>query len=83
MADSGVYHSWQVVTLCPGLEKTVKPGAILPEGEGLRKAVRWLAEQDVKSLEVIEEASRRFDLSPLDEEFLIRHFHFPWDGDRP
>jgi len=52
----------------------MKPGTILPEGEDLRKAVRWLVEQDVKSLEVIEEASRRFDLSPLDEEFLIRHF---------
>jgi len=52
----------------------MKPGTLLPEGEDLRKAVRWLAEQDVKSLEVIEEASRRFDLSPLDEDFLIRHF---------
>lgn len=45
-----------------------------PEGENLRNAVRWLARQDEKSLAVIEEACQRFDLSPADEEFLIRHF---------
>lgn len=49
-------------------------GSILPEGEPLRRAVRWLAEQDEKSLALIEEACRRFDLSPADEDFLIRHF---------
>ncbi len=52
----------------------MKQGSILPEGEELRKAIRWLAEQEEKTLEVVEEASRRFNLSPLDEEFLIRHF---------
>ncbi len=47
---------------------------LLPHGEALRKAVRWLAEQDEKTPEVIEEACRRFDLSPAEEDFLLRHF---------
>ncbi len=47
---------------------------ILPEGEGLRRAVRWLSEQKDHSAATIQEAARRFDLSPADEEFLLRHF---------
>jgi hypothetical protein len=47
---------------------------ILPEGENLRRALRWLSEQGSHSLPVIEEASIRFDLSPADADFLIRHF---------
>jgi hypothetical protein len=53
----------------------VKKGdSLLPEGEGLRRAVAWLAEQPVRDLRAIEEASRRFNLSPLDEQFLLEHF---------
>lgn len=52
----------------------MKQHSILPEGEALRRAVRWLAEHEEKTLAVIEEASRRYDLSPSDEDFLIRHF---------
>jgi hypothetical protein len=48
--------------------------SLLPEGEGLRRAVAWLAEQPTRDLRTIEEASRRFNLSPLDEEFLLTHF---------
>lgn len=48
--------------------------SILPESENLRKAVRWISEQGGFSLKIIEEASVRFDLSPADEQFLIRHF---------
>jgi hypothetical protein len=51
-----------------------KPDALLPEHEGLRRAVQWLSTQASWDAETIEEASRRFDLSPLDEEFLLRHF---------
>jgi hypothetical protein len=51
-----------------------KGDSLLPEGEGLRRAVAWLAEQPSRDLATIEEACRRFNLSPLDEEFLLTHF---------
>jgi len=51
------------------------PGSLLPEHEGLRRAVQWLAAQTPRDAGLIEEASRRFDLSPIDEEFLLQHFH--------
>jgi hypothetical protein len=44
------------------------------KGEALRKAVDWICEQNTYTLASIEEASRRFDLSPLDENFLIDLF---------
>jgi hypothetical protein len=47
---------------------------ILPDGEDLRRALRWISEKGSHSLPVIEEASLRFDLSPVDAAFLIRHF---------
>ena len=58
-----------------------KADALLPEGEGLRRAVAWLAGQSVRDLATIEEASRRFNLSPLDEDFLLQHFRGPARGD--
>jgi hypothetical protein len=51
-----------------------KIDALLSEGEGLRHAVAWLAEQEHRNAAAIEEASRRFNLSPLDEQFLLEHF---------
>jgi len=36
--------------------------------------VEWLIEQPVRDGKTIEEAARRFDLSPVDEDFLLRHF---------
>lgn len=45
-----------------------------PKGEALRRAVRWISEQGDHSPDAVEEAARRFDLSPADEEFLLRHF---------
>jgi hypothetical protein len=50
------------------------PGSLLPEHEGLRRALQWLTTQTSWDARIIEEASRRFDLSPIDEEFLLRHF---------
>ena len=47
---------------------------ILPEKENLRRAIRWITEQDEPTLPIIEEASIRFDLSPADSAFLIRYF---------
>lgn len=48
--------------------------ALLPEGEHLRLALRWLAENAPVSSDTIQQASVRFDLSPLEEDFLLQHF---------
>lgn len=52
---------------------------ILPEGEQLRRAVRWISEmreetQDASLPKLINEACVKFDLSPADTEFLSRFF---------
>jgi hypothetical protein len=52
---------------------------ILPEGEQLRRAVRWISDirqerQDVSLPKLISEACVKFDLSPADTEFLTRFF---------
>jgi hypothetical protein len=52
---------------------------VQPEGEDLRKAVKWISDErqygDAKTLvKLIEEASLKFDLSPLDAEYLINFF---------
>jgi hypothetical protein len=44
----------------------------------IKAAVKWIDEQlrdnpSVNRVKLVDEASRRFDLSPLDEEFLLRH----------
>lgn len=44
---------------------------LLPEHEGLRRAVAWLLERGRWTPELVDEAGRLFDLSPLDEEFLL------------
>ena len=46
--------------------------SLLPEHEGLRRAIAWLVEQGRWTPELVDEAGRRFDLSPADEEFLLR-----------
>lgn len=46
---------------------------LLPKGQSLRLALRWLSDQGRHDGAAIEEAARRFDLSPSDEEFLLRH----------
>jgi hypothetical protein len=45
---------------------------LVPEGDALRHAVAWLAQHGEWSVERIDEACVRFDLSPVDEEFLLR-----------
>ena len=47
---------------------------ILPEGENLRRAVLWLNEQDAYSMDAIEAASRRFELTPRDQQYLVETF---------
>jgi hypothetical protein len=44
----------------------------------IKQAVRWFDEQlqahpDANRVKLASEASRRFDLSPLEEDFLMRH----------
>jgi hypothetical protein len=51
-------------------------GDLLPHGEGLRRALRWLDERaredaGADRLKLVGEAAARFDLSPVEEEFLL------------
>ena len=47
---------------------------LIPDGEALRRAFQWLAEQGHCTLKTVEQASLTFDLTPRDEEFLLRQF---------
>ena len=48
---------------------------LIPQGEALRRAFQWLIDQGGHcTLQTIEQASFRFDLSPKEEEFLLRQF---------
>ena len=47
---------------------------LIPEGENLRRAVRWLCENPPPNPDRVNEAAIRFDLNPLQEEFLLRKF---------
>jgi len=52
---------------------TAREPTLLPTGEALRRAIRWLSDQGRHDAAAIEEAARRFDLTPADEEFLLRY----------
>jgi hypothetical protein len=44
----------------------------------IKQAVKWIEEQlkdnpDANRVKLVDDASRRFDLSPLDADFLFRH----------
>jgi len=50
---------------------------IQPEGEDLRKAVKWISEErkynpGTTTKALIEDASVKFNLSPKEEDFLLR-----------
>ena len=47
---------------------------VMPAGEAIRKAVRWISEQGCWDLRTVGESAWRFDLSPQEEEVLVRHF---------
>ena len=62
--------------------------SLTPDGENLRNAIRWLAETAPLTRERVNVAARQFDLTPLEEEFLLREFvpkgaweHFHHDAD--
>lgn len=51
---------------------------IQPQGDDLRKAVKWVSEErkynsgkEIKA--IVQEACMKFDLSPKDADFLLRH----------
>ena len=49
---------------------------VQPEGEDLRKAVKWISEErkfnpEVQTSKLIEQACLKFDLSPMDAEYLL------------
>ena len=51
--------------------------SIQPEGEDLRKAVKWIAEEKKFNLQkstkaLVEEACLKFNLAPKDADFLYR-----------
>lgn len=50
--------------------------------ENLR-AVRWISEQGTFSVQVVDEACLRFDLSPAAVSFLLRHFAGKKEGSDP
>ena len=52
---------------------------IIPQGEDIRKAVKWISEERQSSparklAKLVEEACVKFDLSPADGEFLFTFF---------
>ena len=59
--------------------------SIQPEGEALRKAVKWISEERRENpqqniIRLIEAASIKFDLSPKEAEFLYRFCKEQKDG---
>lgn len=49
------------------------------EGDGIRSALRWLAERRLAEpaaprMKLIDEAGRRFDLTPVEVEFLVANW---------
>jgi len=52
---------------------------IQPKGENMRQAIRWISaerlEDESKPIQkLIQEAARRFNLSPMDEEYLVSFY---------
>ena len=50
---------------------------LLPEGAAVRKAVKWISEQrsadpSLPVHKLVDEAGRRFNLSPGEQDFLLR-----------
>ncbi|MGO9953270.1 MAG: hypothetical protein ACLPN1_13815 [Dissulfurispiraceae bacterium] len=53
--------------------------SLLPDGEQLRKAVKWISEMRLENpgigqAKLIADACLKFDLPPKDADFLMNHF---------
>ena len=60
-------------------------GGTIPGGEGLRSALRWLSDRRLEDpsaprARLIDEAGLRFDLSPMEVEFLLQNWKDPTAG---
>jgi hypothetical protein len=56
-----------------------KRGGIVPGGDALRGALQWLSERrqgdpQAPRAKLIDEAAQRFDLTPLDVDFLLANW---------
>ena len=54
-------------------------GTVMPEGEDIKRAIKWISLRreeapEIPTAKLIEEAAFQFDLSPLDQEFLTGFF---------
>lgn len=52
---------------------------VMPEGEAIRRAIKWIAAQvgeepETPPTKYINEATLKFDLSPVEADFLIRFY---------
>lgn len=52
---------------------------VQPEGEEIRKAVKWISDErqygaEKPLINLIEEAGLKFNLSPADQEYLVNFF---------
>ncbi|MBU1170296.1 MAG: hypothetical protein KKD44_12095 [Proteobacteria bacterium] len=52
---------------------------IIPEGQGIRKAIEWIEQErkdrpEKKTLQLIDSAGMRFNLAPNATEFLVRFY---------
>ena len=65
------YHARPGPLLESITEANVTQQPFNPPGDGLRRAIRWLSDQRRHDPAAIEEASLRFDLNPVEEEFLL------------
>ncbi len=57
-------------------------GGVVPHGEGLRRALRWLDdrvrdEPGANRSRLVAEAAVRFDLTPMEEDFLLTNWVKP------
>lgn len=48
-----------------------KSSGVVPRGQSLRRALRWMSDEGRHDAAAVDEACRRFDLSPVEEEFLL------------
>ena len=63
----------------PAIIRAMASDPLAPEGEDLRRAVRYISERRQEEgapslLELVDEASLQFELSPRDQQFLINTF---------
>ena len=58
-------------------QETPAMTTVQPESEDIRKAFKWISDErkynpEAKLAKLIEEACLKFDLSPMDAEYLLR-----------